>query len=129
MAPLGCFRVADVQQVGPNMQFTSCQSIANNGFTCNNPLIRYGNVPDGIPAQHGNDDFPAWCKQLGCKGFVNVTYGNRDYTKPYGKLFWCSGYDENTPHWCDWQDGFWLNQQLDYHPAQDGQAITQITCN
>ena len=130
--PLGCFRVSDVQQNGPQKpQFTSCQSIANNGYTCINPLVRYGNVPDGVPAQHSNDDFATWCQQLGCKGYVanSVVYGNRSYNAPFGKLFWCSGYDEPAVKWCDWQDGYWYNQSLDYHPAEDGLAIVSITCN
>jgi hypothetical protein len=104
--------------------------VTNNGFTCVNPLIRYGNVPDGVPAMHVNDDFPTWCKQLGCKGYVanSVQYGTRSFLAPFGKLFWCTGYDEAAPKWCDWQDGTWYNQQLDYHTASND-AITSITCN
>jgi hypothetical protein len=125
----GCFTTTDKLQAGlTKPQYTQCESVSNNGYTCHNPLIRYGNVPNGVPAQHSSNDFNKWCQQLGCSAVVSVTYGNRSYASPYGKLFWCSSYDENNPKWCDWQDGYWYNQQLDYHPAIDGQAITQITC-
>ena len=130
----GCFKTTDVQQSGldPNKpQYTSCQQVLNSGYTCVNPLVRYGNVPDGVPAKHMNDDFNAWCVQLGCKGYVanSVVYGNRDYNAPFGALFWCNAYDDTAYHWCDWLDGLWFNMSLGYHPAQDGNAIVQITCN
>jgi hypothetical protein len=131
VAPLGCFRTTDVQQMGVvNPQYTQCEQVLDNGFTCVNPLIRYGNTPNGVPAMHVNDDFVTWCKQLGCKGYAanSVKYGARNYAAPFGKLFWCSGYDEVAVKWCDWQDGKWFNATLDYHAAS-ADAITQITCN
>ena len=130
--PPGCFRVGDVQQVGPMKdQYTSCDQVMNGGFTCVNPTIRYGNVPGGVPAKHANNDYLAWCKQVGCNGYVanSVAFGQRSYAAPAGKLFWCSGYDEPAWKWCDWQDGTWYNQRLDYHPQLDMEAITSITCN
>jgi hypothetical protein len=111
------------------MQYTKCESIGNNAKTCNNPEIKYGNLAGGIPASHPGNDFNKWCQQLGFAGWANqVTYGNRDCTAPKGRLFGCTSYDENVWHWCDWQDGPWYNQQLDYHTCNDGQQITSITC-
>ncbi|MBW2453901.1 MAG: hypothetical protein JRI68_05305 [Deltaproteobacteria bacterium] len=127
----GCFSTSDVVQQGTQpIQSTRCDSVTGGGFTCINPTITYGNVTTGVPSQHGNNNYPLWCQQLGCSGFVSVNYGNRSYTAPWGKLFWTIGYDDNnTPHWCDWQDGLWYNQTLDDHPAPDGNAIVSITCN
>jgi hypothetical protein len=128
-AQLGCFHTTNVLQVGTKSQYTRCESIANNGYTCINPIVTYGTVTNGVPATHPGNDFVTWCKQLGCNGYVSVQYGSRSYTAPYGKLFGCTGYDETLWHWCDWQDGYWYNQTLDYHPAPDTEAITSITCN
>ena len=90
---------------------------------------QYGNLAGGIPASHPGNDFNKWCQQLGFAGWANqVTYGNRDCTAPKGRLFGCTSYDEVVWHWCDWQDGPWYNQQLDYHTCNDGQQITAITC-
>ena len=45
-------------------QYTRCKRVSNNGRTCHNPEIRYGNTvggkPGGIP--FGGD--LEWCKQL-----------------------------------------------------------------
>ncbi len=126
----GCFSTSDVVQQGTQYnQSTRCDAVSNGGYTCTNPTITYGNVTTGVPAQHSNNNLALWCQQLGCSSFVSVTYGNRSYTAPWGKLFWCSGYDENNPHWCDWQDGYWYNQSLGNHPSPDGNAIVSITCN
>ena len=80
-------------------------------------------------AQHPGDDFNAWCTQLGFPGWSGqVGYGNRSCDAPQGKLFGCTGYDENVWHWCDWQDGNWYNQALNYQSCNDGAEITSITC-
>jgi hypothetical protein len=129
-APLGCFRTTNVQQVGTTLpQYTRCESITNNGYTCINPTVTYGNVSYGVPASHSSNQLQTWCQQLGCKGYVSVQYGTRSYASPWGKLFGCTSYDESNWHWCDWMDGYWYNQQLDYHPGPDSEAITSITCN
>jgi len=125
----GNFTTGWCPQVGTNQQATRCESVGNNGKTCNNPFIKYGNLENGVPASHVGNDFTKWCQQLGFASFSGqVSYGNRSCTAPQGRLFGCSGYDENNWHWCDWQDGFWLNQMLNYQQCDDGQQITSITC-
>ncbi len=125
----GNFTTGWCLQTGTKDQFTRCESVANNNKTCNNPLIKYGTVENGIPASHGGNNFNLWCQQLGFAGFSGqVSYGNRPCLAPQGRLFGCTSYDEVTWHWCDWQDGFWYNQQLNYHTCNDGQQITSITC-
>ena len=51
-------------QNGSMGQYTRCKRVSNNGRTCHNPEIRYGNTvggkPGGIP--FGGD--LEWCKQL-----------------------------------------------------------------
>ncbi|MCA9689294.1 MAG: DUF4215 domain-containing protein, partial [Myxococcales bacterium] len=115
-------------QQGTMMQYTRCQSVTNGGNTCNNPEIKYGNIEGGIPRQHGGNQFPTWCQQLGFSNWSGqVSYGNRPCLAPQGGLFGCTSYDENTWHWCDWQDGDWYNEQLDWHNC-GGTEITSITC-
>ena len=116
-------------QSGTKEQFTRCESVSNGGKTCNNPFIKYGTLENGIPASHVGNDFPQWCTQLGFGGFGGqVSYGNRPCDAPQGKLFGCTGYDEAIWHWCDWQDGNWYNQTLNYYQCNDGQEVTSITC-
>ena len=125
----GKFSTGWCPQIGTTEQYTRCENVTNNNKTCNNPLIKYGSVENGVPAQHGGNDYNTWCVQLGFAGFSGqVTYGNRACDAPQGRLFGCTGYDENVWHWCDWQDGPWLNQQLDHHQCNDGQEVTSVTC-
>ncbi|MBA3550217.1 MAG: DUF4215 domain-containing protein [Nannocystis sp.] len=125
----GFFTTGWCPQVGTKDQSTRCESVSNNGKTCNNPFIKYGFVENGVPASHPGNDFNQWCQQLGFGSFSGqVSYGNRPCLAPQGKLFGCAQYDENVWHWCDWQDGPWYNQQLDHHMCNDGQEITSITC-
>jgi hypothetical protein len=56
-----------------------------------------------------------------------VQYGPRACNAPQGGLFGCQGYDENVWHWCDWQDGTWLNQSLEWHQCNSTE-ITSVTC-
>jgi cysteine-rich repeat protein len=114
-------------QVGTNEQYTRCESVQNGGNTCINPEIRYGSVEGGIPRQHGGNQYPTWCQQLGFSGFSNVQIGVRSCIAPQGGLFGCTGYDEPVWKWCDWQDGYWLNQALNYHSCSSSE-ITAITC-
>ena len=55
-APLGIFSDCNNQwclQQGLNKpQHTKCESVTNNGYTCNNPQIKYGSVEGGIPREH-----------------------------------------------------------------------------
>ncbi|HEY0134781.1 MAG TPA: DUF4215 domain-containing protein [Nannocystis sp.] len=116
-------------QAGTKEQFTRCESVSNGGKTCNNPFVKYGSIDNGVPASHDSNDFNAWCTQLGFAGFSGqVSYGSRPCDAPQGKLFGCTGWDENVWHWCDWQDGYWYSQILDWHSCNDGQEITSITC-
>ncbi len=125
----GNFTTGWCPQAGTKEQFTRCESVGNGGKTCNNPFIKYGTVENGVPASHGGNDFNQWCTQLGFAGFSGqVGYGNRPCDPPQGRLFGCVGYDENVWHWCDWQDGNWYNQALNYNQCNDGQQITSITC-
>ena len=116
-------------QAGTKEQYTRCESVTNNNKTCNNPIIRYGVLEGGIPADHSGNNFNAWCVQLGFAGYAGqFTLGNRPCDAPQGRLFGCTGYDEGVWHWCDWQDGNWYSQTLDYHQCNDGTQITSITC-
>lgn len=126
----GGFSTAWVAQGGTRSQFTRCASVSVNGLqrTCNTPEVRYGTVEGGVPYQHPGNDLNAWCLQLGFRAYVSATYGSRgDVSAPRGRLFGCTSYDETTWHWCDWQDGYWYNQRLDYHTG-DSTGITAITC-
>ncbi len=116
-------------QEGTIGQYTSCESASDDGFTCNNPEIRYGSVEGGIPAQHSGNDYNQWCQQLGFAASTEVTYGPRSLAEPFGQLWGCNRYDETIWHWCDFQDGIWYNQSLDYHSAGSGNQITSLTCS
>ncbi|MCB9706562.1 MAG: DUF4215 domain-containing protein [Myxococcales bacterium] len=117
-------------QNGTKGQYTRCESVTNQGTTCINPEIRYGNVTGGIPRSHnnGNTYYPIWCQQLGFSGYAGqINFGMRDCTAPKGGLFPCNSYDEAVWKWCDWQDGAWYNQSLGWHGC-NGQEITSFTC-
>ena len=115
------------RQEGTMDQFTKCESVSSNGLTCHNPEIRYGTTEGGIPTEHSSNNYEEWCIQLGFSGYSGqVKFGTRVVEKPKGNLFWCSSYDENNPHWCDWQDGNWHNQVLDYQNGSN--CVTSITC-
>jgi len=111
-------------------QYTTCGSMSANGLTCYKPTIQYGNTKGGAPAKHGSNRYGEWCKQLGfsSKG-ASAQFGSRTCSNGgnKGKLFWCGGYDEPAKKWCDWQDGKWRNQRLDY--VCNGQMVTSLTCS
>jgi len=123
----GKFTVDWCPQVGTMDQFTRCESVTNGGNTCINPEIRYGFIEGGVPRQHGGNQYLQWCQQLGFSAYVTTQFGFRSCNAPMGGLFGCTSYDEMTWHWCDWQDGFWYNQQLNWHGC-NGTEITSITC-
>ena len=111
-------------QSGTIDQYTRCGSLADNGNTCIDPEIKYGTVEGGLPKQHSGNNYNTWCQQLGAQGFTTYATGSRS---GYA-LFGCSSYDESIWHWCDWQDGYWYNQNLDsFQTSSD--YITSITCN
>ena len=123
----GGFSTGWSEQEGTIGQFTRCEAVQDDGYTCINPEIRYGTVEGGIPYEHSGNRFDTWCQQLGYQSSADVQYGSRNCDQPRGKLFGCTGYDESTWHWCDWQDGDWYNEQLDSHSCAN-KAITAITC-
>ena len=125
----GNFTTSWCPQAGTKEQSTRCESVGNEGKTCNNPFIKYGTRENGVPGSHGGNDFALWCTQLGFAGFSGqVSYGSRSCEAPQGRLFGCMNYDEPGWHWCDNQDGYWWNQTLDSWNCNDGQQITSITC-
>ena len=122
------FSTAFVQHTGmTKAMYTKCETVTNSGKTCNIPEIKYGTLACGIPYQHSGNQLNTWCQQLVFTSNTAVTYGTRNVTAPKGRLFGCTSYDECAWHWCDWQDGYWYSQSLDYHTA-DTTAITSITC-
>lgn len=76
---------------------------------------------------HFGEPLDEFCAQLGFEGFGGVTYGLRPCLAPAGAVWWCSGYDEPGWHWCDYSDGYWLGQSLDFH-ACDDEVIASLTC-
>ena len=95
-------------------QYTRCKAASEDGRTCYNPTIRYGSSTwDGHPAKHKLNDIAGWCQQLFPTSLYGgtATYIKERYYKP--GLFWCSLYDEISPHWCDCQDGKWKDSTID----------------
>ena len=127
-APLGVFSDCNNQwclQKGLNKpQHTKCESVTNNGNTCNNPLIKYGSVEGGIPRTHGSNDYNKWCDQLG-GAYDSHTVGSRTGYCVFGS----SGYDDNVWHWADCSDGYWYNTTLDSYKNNYSGYITSITCD
>merc|ERR1739847_171618 len=66
-------------------------------------------------------------KFIGYSGFLSGSdkYGTVSCNK--GALFGCTGYDFNGWHWCDWQDGRWKNNGVDYKCIAN-RALISITC-
>ena len=65
-------------------------------------------------------DWLKWCQQLfptKKNATINVTYtiGTQPASSFFGAVYWCSSYDENGPHWCDWKDGYWKDSTLDWN--------------
>ena len=102
-----------------------CESISNNGSTCINPQIKYGNTTGGIPKKRKdiNNDGKMWCQELGGV-YVSHTLGPRSGFALYS----CKEYDDTVWHWCDWLDGYWYNQALNQPITSDPLAISSITC-
>ena len=109
-------------------QSTKCDgSLEGDVFVCQNPVISYGSVHGGIPTVHGSNDYEKWCEEMGFSDMVgDVQTKQEQVCMPNGRLFWCSSYDNSNPHWCDWSDGYWLNEELDSHGSID--RVTQVKC-
>ena len=130
-APLGIFSDCNNQwclQKGLNKpQHTKCESVTNNGNTCNNPQIKYGSVEGGIPTEHSGNDYNKWCDQLG-GAYDSHTVGSRTgYC-----VFWSasndlSNSDDNVWHWVDCYNNYWYNGTLDFWQERSD-YITSITC-
>merc|ERR1711881_64884 len=96
-------------------QYTKCGSITKTKTytTCNKPVVTWGKHT-GYPHKHSNNNFNNYCKSLGYPAsYGTPKYGTVKCSK--GALFWCKGYDNpKAYHWCDWQDGKWKNNGVDY---------------
>ena len=110
-------------QAGTLDQATKCNSSSSDGLTCYDPVIRYGTTEGGHPCEHSGNDYEAWCQQLGFSGYTVHTTSSMSVA---GKLFGCTSYDEFTWHWCDWQDGSWLNSSLNSSGLCD--YVSSVSC-
>ena len=73
-------------------------------------------------------DWLKWCQQLfptKKNATINVTYrsGVQPASRFFGAVYWCSSYDENGPHWCDWKDGYWKDSTLDLNTVPKRRPI------
>ena len=108
-------------QYGTNQQYTKCKRASKDGEACYHPIIKYGSTIGGVPfeAYNYNSYFIKWCRQLfPTKNFINssIRAGFNQHTSNFfGAVYWCSSYDENGPHWCDWKDGYWKDSTLDWN--------------
>ena len=80
-----------------------------------------------------------WCTQI-VQGALNYTFPNFyeyhgsvsyiSYTPEdsEGSVYWCEGFDEPGPHWCDIQDGYWKNEKLDAKSKSDF-YIEYLSCS
>src|SRR5690606_26673942 len=98
-------------QAGTMDQATMCGA-GSTGAICLDPVIKYGSTIGGVPVEHLNNNFDQWCSQLGFVSAINVEYGPRPCPEG-GAVYWCADFDEPTPHWCDYKDGFWRSSTLD----------------
>ena len=115
-------------------------------FVCISPIILYGNTRGGRPMRgnpFNSDDFELaidqWCTQI-VQGALNYTFpnfyeyhGSVSYISftpedSEGSVYWCEGFDEPGPHWCDIQDGYWKNEKLDAKLKSDF-YIEYLSCS
>ena len=121
-------------QHGTNQQYTKCKNASEDGRTCYNPTIRYGSTIGGYPAEHPKNDILEWCRQLFPTSTGTAIYSrtvNNANTKING-LFWCTLYDETSPHWCDFQDGLWKDSILYQYPSSHKATrpiMDSVTCH
>ena len=102
---------------------TRCESITNDGKTCINPHIKYGESPIGLPREHRNNQYDKWCSQLG-----GIYESHEIGTRTGQSLYGCSHSDDSRWHWCDWQDSHWHNGTLDHSRTTSSTFITSVTC-
>ena len=104
-------------------QHTKCESVTNNGQTCNNPEIKYGTTTGGLPAKHRYNNYEIWCEQLGGV-YADHTFGTRSGYALWGN----TGYDENGLwHWAAWYGNYWYNKPLTTYETKSN-FIISITC-
>ena len=104
-------------------QYTKCESVTNNGKTCNNPQINNVATPVALPMHESETiHYEKWCEQLG-GWYVDHTIGRRTGYILEG----CTGYHspDDPWHWCDYN---FFNQPLTNHTTSND-FITSITCN
>ena len=108
---------------------TKCRNskVEGNIFICDDPIISYGSVDDGIPKAHTGYNYDKWCEEM---GFNRQTGSIQTKTEtisfPQGWVFGCTRYDSSSWHWCDSDDGYWYNDRLDRQGS--GNRITQVKC-
>ena len=110
-------------------QKTKCREskVQGNVFICDGPVISYGSVDGGIPLEDFRNNYDEWCKEMGFDSHIgSIQTQIERISLPQGWLFGCAGYDAPTWHWCDWGDGDWYNQRLNYQGS--GPRITQVKC-
>ena len=121
----------EFQHHSVNEQKTKCTEAwtIGNAFVCKYPVISYGNVDHGIPQKHGDNDYAAWCQEMGFdKEFTNgVLTEQRTIYSPQGWVFGCRKYDSSNWHWCDSSDGYWYNQRLNMQ-GHTYPRITEVKC-
>jgi len=110
-------------------QSTTCTGgkVKGSGtVTCKIPKVTWGSHT-GVPHRHSGNNYNTYCKSMGYTGFVpgSDKYGTVSCSK--GALFGCSGYDFNGWHWCDWSDGRWKNNGLQWK-CMANTALVSITC-
>ena len=47
------------------------------------------------------------------------------------RVFWCSRFDEVTPHWCDGIDGYWKDGKLGFRGSsciECSSILVSVTC-
>ena len=115
-------------------------------FVCTSPIIMYGNTRGGRPMirnPSNTEDIDLainqWCTQI-VQGALNYTFpnfyeyhGSISYISftpedSEGSVYWCEGFDEPGPHWCDIQDGYWKNEKLDAKLKSDF-YIQYLSCS
>ena len=122
------------------LQYTKCERVSEDGRTCYNPSIRYGQhlsymKTGGYPTLHSSNNYKQWCQQLFPKKTIisasmTYYYSTGKPSNFVGALFWCSMYDESRPHWCDLKDGYWhaYNQPLGPYWYYGMNIINSLTC-
>merc|ERR1739848_108824 len=110
-------------------QITTCTEgkiIGSGTVTCKGPKVTWGKHI-GVPHRHSGNNYNRYCQSMGYSGFLSGSdkYGTLSCNK--GALFGCTGYDFNGWHWCDWQDGRWKNNGVDYKCIAN-RALISITC-